>query len=273
MKIQATELCKKFNRQVTVDGNKKKSRQEEFLAVDHVSLTARGGEILGVLGPNGAGKTTLLRMLGRLMQPTSGSVSVIDDNGEELTNEIDVKRCIGYLSENTKLYKRLSVREMLKTIAEIYGLTPEESDARIDQIIEVLKLQAFVDNRIERLSTGQTQRASIARCLVHSPQIYIFDEPTLGLDILSSESIIEFMKSERERGHGVLYSTHYMEEAQYLCDRIVMIYRGSIIAEGTPEALMEQTGTGNLRETFRTLIANTEEKETGTDKEDGDGSV
>ena len=277
MRIQATDLCKKFNRQVTVEGNKKKSRQEEFLAVNHVSLTARGGEILGVLGPNGAGKTTLLRMLGRLMQPTSGTVSVIDDNGAEMTNDIDVKRYIGYLSENTKLYKRLSVREMLKTIAEIYGLTQEETEQKIDQITEVLQLQGFIDNRIERLSTGQTQRASIARCLVHSPQIYIFDEPTLGLDILSSESIIEFMRSERERGRGVLYSTHYMEEAQYLCDRIVMIYQGQIIAEGTPQGLMEQTGTQNLRETFRALINQKEEQavqtgepDTGTEQTDGE---
>ncbi len=270
MKIQATELCKKFNRSVSVDGNKKKSRQEEFLAVDHVSLTAKGGEILGVLGPNGAGKTTLLRMLGTLMKPTSGTVSVIDDNGEEMTDAIAVKRYIGYLSENTKLYNRLSVREMLRTIAEIYGLDAETTETRIDQIAEVLRLQGFIDNRIERLSTGQKQRASIARCLVHSPQIYIFDEPTLGLDILSSESIIEFMRSERERGRGVLYSTHYMEEAQYLCDRIVMIYKGQIIAEGTPQGLMEETGTENLRETFRSLIDGIEKK---NEEVNGEGAL
>ncbi len=285
MKIQATELCKKFNRSVSDGGNKKRSRQEEFLAVNHVSLSVQGGEILGVLGPNGAGKTTLLRMLGKLMKPTSGTVSVIDDSTAdtdpvEMTDDIAVKRYIGYLSENTKLYNRLSVREMLRTIAEIYGLDPEATEKRIDQISEVLRLQGFIDNRIERLSTGQKQRASIARCLVHSPQIYIFDEPTLGLDILSSEAIIEFMKSERDRGCGVLYSTHYMEEAQYLCDRIVMIYQGRIVAEGTPRGLMEQTGTENLRETFRAVITQTEQKAaeekgqestSAEDKKDDDG--
>ena len=127
-------------------------------------------------------------------------------------------------------------------------------DARIDQIVEVLNMQEFVDNRIERLSTGQTQRANIARCLVHSPGIYIFDEPTLGLDILSSESIVNFMKSEKEAGRTVLYSTHYMEEAQYLCDRVIMMYKGRIIANASPAELMEQTDTDNLRETFRAII-------------------
>ena len=259
MRIRAEQLCKKFNRMVA-DGNRKgKSRQEEFYAVDHVCLEAKGGEILGVLGTNGAGKTTLLRMLGRLMEPTQGQVSVLDDEGRILTDEIEAKRHIGYLSENTRLYKRLSVREMLKTIAEIYGLSTEEQQERIARIAEVMKLQDFIDNRIERLSTGQTQRASIARCQVHAPEIYIFDEPTLGLDILSSESIIEFMRGERDRGRAVLYSTHYMEEAQYLCDRILMIYRGGIIADGTPEALMNETGTENLRETFRVLIDQTEQ--------------
>ena len=111
-----------------------------------------------------------------------------------------------------------------------------------------------MDNRIEKLSTGQTQRASIARCLVHNPQVYIFDEPTLGLDILSSAAIIEFMKKEREKGKTILYSTHYMEEAEYLCDRIVMIHQGKIISEGTPAELKQQTGKDNLREVFAELI-------------------
>ena len=108
----------------------------------------------------------------------------------------------------------------------------------------------FIDNRIEKLSTGQKQRTSIARCLIHDPDIYIFDEPTLGLDIISSKAIIDFMKQEKERGKSVLYSTHYMEEAEFLCDRIVMINKGHIMAVGTPQELKEQTGTGNLRDTF-----------------------
>ena len=115
-------------------------------------------------------------------------------------------------------------------------------------------MDAFLDNRIEKLSTGQTQRASIARCLVHDPQVYIFDEPTLGLDIISSAAIIDFMKRERERGKTVLYSTHYMEEAEYLCDRIVLIHQGKIIREGPPAELKERTKKDSLRDVFSGLI-------------------
>ena len=252
MRIEARALCKSFTR--LVNDKDKKSRKEEFFAVDHVDIDAHEGEILGVLGPNGAGKTTLLRMLGNLLEPGEGFVHIIDDKGERITDPIRIKSCIGYLSGNTRLYGRLSAREMMRTISEIYGMDEESAAARIDQIVEVLKMQDFVDNRIERLSTGQTQRANIARCLVHSPGIYIFDEPTLGLDILSSESIVNFMKSEKDAGRTVLYSTHYMEEAQYLCDRVIMMYKGRIIANASPDELMEQTKTDNLRETFRAII-------------------
>jgi sodium transport system ATP-binding protein len=130
----------------------------------------------------------------------------------------------------------------------------EEVVRKIDEITEVLKLGDFIDNRIERLSTGQTQRISIARCLLHSPRVYIFDEPTLGLDIISSRAIIEFMKAERAAGKAVLYSTHYMEEAEFLCDRIIMLHKGRIIAQGTPGELLRQTSTDNLRDAFLSLI-------------------
>ncbi|MCR5251487.1 MAG: ABC transporter ATP-binding protein [Lachnospiraceae bacterium] len=274
MNIEVKGLCKRFSRLVS-DGETKgrrSSRKEEFLAVDHVDLSTRQGEILGVLGPNGAGKTTLLRMMGTLLAPDEGTVSVVGEDGAVISDPIAVKSCIGYLSENTHLYGRFSTRELLHTISSIYGLTPEVRDERIEQITEVLNLSAFIDNRIERLSTGQTQRANIARCLIHSPGIYIFDEPTLGLDIISSESIVSFMKGEREQGRTVLYSTHYMEEAQYLCDRIVMLWEGRIIAEDTPQRLMEQTATDNLRDCFRALLdAGTRERaeETEVRKEEG----
>jgi len=262
MRLTAEGICKKFKRLTGAeDAKKNRSVQEEFFAVDHVALRADPGEILGVLGPNGAGKTTLLRILGMLMRADEGSVRIEADDGTELTDPVECKRRIGYLSENTKLYQRLSAREMLHTIAEIYGISAEEEKERIDGIIRVLQMSSFVDNRIERLSTGQTQRANIARCLIHDPGIFIFDEPTLGLDILSSESIVEFMKQERDRGRTVIYSTHYMEEAQYLCDRIHMMYRGRIIADGTPEELMTETGTRNLREAFRVMIGREDEGE------------
>lgn len=246
--IIVENLVKTFTR------NEKKNKKSEFNAVDGISLTVKEGEIVGILGPNGAGKTTLLRMMSRLMNPSGGMVSIRIGN-EEITDDIEVKRHIGYLSNNTKLYGRLSAREFLQMLGILYGMSEEDTERRIQEISGVLSMESFLDNRIERLSTGQTQRVSIARCLVHDPQVYIFDEPTLGLDIISSAAIIDFMKGERERGKTVLYSTHYMEEAEFLCDRIVLIYRGKIISEGTPSEMRTQTGKNSLREIFAELIS------------------
>ena len=131
----------------------------------------------------------------------------------------------------------------------------EEIEKSIKQVIDIMDMESFIDNRIENLSTGQTQRTSIARCLIHSPKVYIFDEPTLGLDVISSKSIIDFMKNEKEKGKTVLYSTHYMEEAETLCDRIMMIHKGEVIAMGTPKELKEKTNTNNLRDVFITLAS------------------
>lgn len=246
--IEARELTKQFIR------TQKKGKKEEFYAVDHVSFEAKDGEILGILGPNGAGKTTLLRMLGSLMEPTEGDVVITDKSGEQITKKENLKMRIGYLSENTKLYGRFTVREMLTIFGELYGYTKEEIEEKIQSISDLLQMEEFIENRIDKLSTGQKQRTSIARCLIHNPDIYIFDEPTLGLDIISSKAIIDFMKQERERGKTVLYSTHYMEEAEFMCDRIVMINKGKIIASGTPQELREDTKTSNLRDTFFAYI-------------------
>ena len=245
--ITADHLIKTFTR------NEKRNKKREINAVDNISLQVDAGEIVGILGPNGAGKTTLLRMMSKLMKPTSGTVS-IRIGQTEISDAVEVKRHIGYLSNNTKLYGRLSARELLQMLGVLYGLSEGDTAKRIVKISEILSMDSFLDNRIEKLSTGQTQRASIARCLVHDPKVYIFDEQTLGLDIISSASIIDFMKRERERGKTVLYSTHYMEEAEYLCDRIVMIHQGRIIREGTPGDLKAQMGKESLRDVFAELI-------------------
>lgn len=245
--ILAKNLVKTFTK------NEKKNKKVDINAVDGISLQVGEGEIVGILGPNGAGKTTLLRMMSRLMKPTSGSVS-IKLGEKEITDDIEVKRHIGYLSNNTKLYGRLSARELLRMLGVLYGISEEDTEKKIGEISGILSLDSFLDNRIEKLSTGQTQRISIARCLIHDPQVYIFDEPTLGLDILSSAAIIEFMKKEREQGKTILYSTHYMEEAEFMCDRIVMIHRGKIIQEGAPADLRRQTGAESLREVFAKLM-------------------
>jgi sodium transport system ATP-binding protein len=273
--IQADNLCKEFERTVldkeieTSDahgkrprsGKKKKGHKETFLAVDHVSFQVQQGEILGILGPNGAGKTTLLRMLGSLMQPTEGKVQIVSKDGEILTEPVALKSAIGYLSGNTKLYHRMSTREMLYMLAEIYDIDKKKAEERIAEIAGVLDMESFLDNRIEKLSTGQTQRASIARCLMHDPEIYIFDEPTLGLDILSADAIVNFMKSQKEKGKTVLYSTHYLEEAQFLCDRILMLYGGRIVREGSPKQIMADCGVENLREAFHIVMEEVDSRE------------
>lgn len=251
--IEAIELCKQFERSVR---RGRRTGKETFLAVDHVSLRAYPGEIVGILGPNGAGKTTLLRMLGRLMTPTGGYVRLTDADGAVITDEIRQKAAIGYLSGNTKLYPRFSIREYLRFLGELYGLDRAQIRSRTEEISRVLDMETFLDNRIEKLSTGQTQRASIARCLMADPQIYILDEPTLGLDVLSAEAIICFMKEQKEKGKTVLYSTHYLEEAQMLCDRVCMLCDGRIAAQGTPAELTGRTGTVSLRGAFHAVYEN-----------------
>ena len=248
--IQATNLCKQFEQNIK-EG--KKTHKVEFLAVDHASLYAKEGEIVGILGPNGAGKTTLLRMLGMLMTPTEGELELTDESGNVITDVTKRKETIGYLSNNTKLYPRFSIREYLHFLGELYGYSKQEIEKRLQQIFDVLDMESFADNRIEKLSTGQTQRASIARCLMADPQLYILDEPTLGLDILSADAIIRFMKEQKEKGKIVLYSTHYLEEAEVLCDRIYMICDGKIVAQGTPVELKEQTQSATLREAFHAI--------------------
>lgn len=265
--ITVTNLSKQFTRQVVLDEDQntkgksllktsqKKTRKEEFYAVDHISFEVKQGEIVGILGPNGAGKTTLLRMLGTLMEPTEGSVTLTFDD-KLISDPIEMKQNIGYLSGNTKLFRRMSTREMLTMLGRVYGMQEADIEAKIKEICEVLDMGKFIDNYIERLSTGQTQRASIARCLIHSPKLYIFDEPTLGLDILSADAIVSFMKKQKELGKTVLYSTHYLEEAEVLCDRILMIYQGKIVASGTVEELLQANHAANLREAFHSIMKN-----------------
>lgn len=250
--LEANNLVKTFVK------NEKHNVKTTFNAVDDISLKVNLGEIVGIIGPNGAGKTTLLRMLGSLMKPTSGEVRIYSDN-KVMENSTEIKKSIGYLSGNTKLYGRLSTRELLTMAGQLYGMEEYDIKARIAIVSKVLNLESFIDNRIEKLSTGQTQRASISRCIIHNPMLYIFDEPTLGLDILSSNAIVEFMLKEKEAGKAVLYSTHYMEEAEKLCDRIIIINKGKIVTEGTVGELKKQGGSDDLREVFSNLVGREED--------------
>ena len=251
--IKVNDLKKKFVKQ------KNKKEKMEFYAVNGVSFEANEGEIVGILGPNGAGKTTLLRMVAGIMNPTSGDVQFDDMNYKK--DEIKIKKSLAYLSGNTKIYNSISPYELLRMCAEFYEVKKDEIDNRIQEISRILEMDKFLYSRIGNLSTGQTQRVNIARCLIHDPKYYILDEATSGLDIISSQIILDFMKSEKKKGKCVLYSTHYMEEAENICDRVIMINYGNIIKEGTPAEIRKATKTSNLRDAFFALIGSDNNEE------------
>ena len=251
--IKANNLTKQFIKY------KNKKEKETFYADKGITFEANDGEIIGILGPNGAGKTTLLRMIVGILEPTKGTIEF--DNLNYKDNEIEIKKNIAYLSGNTKLYDTLTTYELLKMCAEIYGLDKIKTEKRIKEITEILDMQNFLYNKIGNLSTGQTQRVNIARCLIHDPKHYILDEATAGLDIISSQIILDFIKNEKKRGKTILYSTHYMEEAENICDRVIMINKGIIINSGTPDKIKKDTNTTNLRDAFFAMIGGVTDEE------------
>ena len=244
--IEAENIRKKF---IKKDSHNKKI---EFYADDGISFKAKEGTILGILGPNGAGKTTLLRILAGIMDPTEGTVEI--DGMNYKNNAIEIKKEIAFLSGNTKIYKDISPVELLTMCGEYYGLDKETLRKRINAIVKKLGMEEFKNQRIENLSTGQLQRTNLARCLIHDPKIYILDEATSGLDIISSKIILDFILEEKKKGKIVLYSTHYMEEAENICDEVLLIHKGKVITTGTPEEVNKKGKAGNLRDAFFNLL-------------------
>jgi len=244
--LEVKNVCKKFEK---IIGKKDKV---SFFADQDVSFEAKEGEILGILGPNGAGKTTLLRMLSGIMVPTSGNILI--DRMNYSKDGLEIKKKIAFLSGNTRLYKDISALEFLRMCGEYYGVEKNVIEQRIEDIVEEFDMKEFIHQRIENLSTGQYQRVSIARCLIHDPKYYILDEATSGLDVISGKVIIDFVKKEKMRGKCILYSTHYMEEAENICDQIMMMNHGRVIAYGTADSIKKKTKTDNLRDAFFQLI-------------------
>jgi len=217
-------------------------------AVNGVNLVVRAGEIVGLLGPNGAGKTTALRMLAGILTPTAGRVSI---SGLDLqANQLAAKQQIGFLSGDTQLYHRLTPREVLRYFGRLYGMANGKLTGRIDQLMNELEMSAFLDRPCRTLSTGQKQRANIARAFVHQPDVLILDEPTAALDVISGQFIIEAIRRERAAGKAVLFSTHIMSEAEYLCDRIYMLHEGCITDAGTLAEILARSGCASLTEAF-----------------------
>ena len=224
----------------------------EKLAVDGLSFTVEAGQIYGLLGPNGAGKTTALRMLAGMVTPTAGRAVI---NGHDVaTDPMGVKRSLGFLTANTGLYQRLTVRDMLEYFGQLQGLDRAAAKARAQELIDAFGMREFGDLRCGALSTGQKQRANIARALVADPPVLILDEPTLGLDVLSNQVILGFIGRERDEGKAIILSTHYLDEAELLCDRVGLLHRGTLVAEGSVPELRQRAGKERLSQVFLSLV-------------------
>lgn len=240
--IQVKGLTKTFD-------DKKRCK---IIAVNNIRFNCQKGQIFGLLGPNGAGKTTTLRILATMMLPTKGKVIV---NGYDVVKEAaKVRRQIGFLSGETGLYDRFTPRETIMFFGQINGMEDEMIKKRTAEIFHNLDMEDFQDIRVNKLSTGMKQKLSIARSIIHNPSVLILDEPTVGLDIITARTVIEYVKSFRDQGKCIIYSTHIMQEAEKLCDTIAIIHQGNLIAQGTLAELKKNSSFDDLEEIFFELI-------------------
>jgi sodium transport system ATP-binding protein len=225
-------------------------------AVAGVSFTARDGQVTGLLGPNGAGKTTTLRMLYTLMRPEAGRVLV--DGIDPALEPAQVRARLGVLPDARGIYKRLSARENIEYFGQLQGLDASLIEQRTGRLVDALGMHDFIDRRAEGFSQGQRTKTAIARALVHDPRNVLLDEPTNGLDVMTTRSLRGFLLGLRDEGRCVLLSSHIMQEVAQLCDRIVVIARGRVAAEGTPDELRAATGCANLEDAFVQAIGTDE---------------
>lgn len=225
-------------------------------AVQGVSFTAHDGEITGLLGPNGAGKTTTLRMLYTLMNPDKGNVKV--DGFDSIKEAEDVRRRLGVLPDARGVYKRLTARENIQYFGELHGMTTKEIAERTRALSDALGMEDVLDRQAEGFSQGQRTKTAIARALIHDPKNVILDEPTNGLDVMTTRGLREFLKQLKAEGRCVIFSSHIMQEVAALCDRIVIISKGRVMAQGTADELREQFGEQNLEDAFVKAIGTEE---------------
>ncbi|MAB89658.1 MAG: ATP-binding cassette domain-containing protein [Planctomycetota bacterium] len=221
-------------------------------AVDGVSFSCAPGRIFGLLGPNGAGKTTALRILSTVLRPSGGTVTV---NGFDSVRDAEqVRASIGFLSGATALYERSTAREVIGFFGELFGIDRSRVADRVDELSEMLKMEAFLDQACGKLSAGQRQKVSIARTIVHDPPVIILDEPTANLDVLVAREVVLFVASERDRGKTVLLSTHIMSEVDRLCDDVAIIHEGRLLLAGTKDEVVQRGGGSSVEDIFFQLV-------------------
>jgi sodium transport system ATP-binding protein len=222
------------------------------VAVEDLTLKVKAGEVYVLLGANGAGKTTALRCLATLLAPTAGTAVVA---GHDVRSEPQQARSkLGFLSASMGLYERLSARELLTYFGALQGLTRAQTEERVDELVEIFDIGDFQNRYCGRLSTGQRQRVSIARAVIHDPPALVLDEPTFGLDVLSGRTIYAFMHNARARQRAVLFSTHQIDEVELLADRVGILFGGKLLIEGTVDELLQHTGQRSLARAFLRLV-------------------
>lgn len=222
-------------------------------AVAGLSLTAADGEITGLIGPNGAGKTTSFRVVGGLMHPDKGHAAV--DGFDTVTNRIEAQRRLGVLPDVRGLYRRLTAREHLRYYGNLHGIEGPELEARAEELISCLGMTEFADRPAKGYSRGQELKVALARAMVHSPRNLILDEPTNGLDVVSSRAVRQLIRDMRDEGHCTLISSHNLAEVSVLCDKLIIIAHGRKIIEGTPDELRARTRADDLEDVFINALA------------------
>ncbi len=228
-------------------------RRGTIMALDHVSFDVQPGEIYGLLGPNGAGKTTCLRILSTVLRPTDGRATIA--GYDVVAHPAKVRASIGFMSGNTGIYDRMTAWELVEYYGRLYGMTEDRLQPRLDELFTTLQMQDFRDTLGAKMSTGMRQKVSIARTIIHDPPVMIFDEPTSGLDVLVARALLKTIASLKDQGKCIIFSTHIMREVEKLCDRVAIIHKGRILAEGTVGELQQRYQQPDIEELFFDLIS------------------
>ena len=247
---------KKKKKNVSLEAIDPREDGNTFHALKNVSFSTQRGTITGLLGANGAGKTTLMRILATSFKPTSGSVTI--DGLDIVKDSMEIRKKIGFLSGTSGLYGRLSAKEIVSYFGRLYGIPNDEIDARVDQLFRELDITKFAHRQVENLSAGMKQRISIARSLIHSADLIIFDEPTTGLDVPSAQGILNHIEICRDLDKSIIFSTHHMHEIEKLCDQVVIIQFGEVIFQGTVDEMREVSGHKHLDDAYLALTGQTE---------------